>query len=132
MKLIEILNSKGPLNVLVSKRFTNFKTVRSLVALTKKVEEECDFYLKEEKKLVDEYAVKDKDGNPIVNEGRISLPDLETKEKFEAEIAKLRDLEIDSIEKVTLLDKDFKSTDDIPTPQEVLLLECIIDFKEEE
>ena len=44
--------------------------------------------------------------------------------------SQLRELEIDKISKVAISSNDFKSEEDIPTPNEILALEVLIDFKE--
>lgn len=132
MKLFELLNALPSLRRLSELKFSSFKKVREIAILRKKVEEEVDFYVKEERKLIETYATKGKDGNPIILDGgRIKLDSKESKDKFETEIAKLRDLDIDSISKVSLTETDFSDTNNLPTPEEILVLESVIDFKED-
>ena len=78
------------------------------------------------------YAKKNEQGEPIILEGgRITLKDIESKKKFDEEISKLRNLEIEDIVRVELSEKDFADSSKIPTPSELLALESVIDFKEE-
>ena len=129
MKLIEILNANEALKKLANAKFNSFKKAYELSKLRKQVDEEIDFYVTEEKKIVETYASKDEKGNPIFLEGgRIKLDSVETKNNFEKDINELRNLEIDKISKVSISPSDFK--DDIPTPNEILALEVLIDFKE--
>ena len=131
MKLIEILTSNEALKKLANSKFNSFKKSYELSKLRKQVDEEVNFYVEEEKKIVETYASKGEDGKPIFLEGgRIKLDSLEAKNNFEKEINELRELEIDKISKVTISSNDFKSEDDIPTPNEILALEVLIDFKE--
>ena len=131
MKLIEILTANEALKKLANSKFNSFKKSYELSKLRKQVDEEVNFYVEEEKKIVESYASKDENGKPIfLDGGRIKLDSLEAKNNFEKEISELRDLEIDKISKVTISSNDFKSEDDIPTPNEILALEVLIDFKE--
>ena len=132
MKIIEVLNALIPLRALSEVRFTSFKKSRELAILRKKVEFEAEFYTKEEKKIVDLYALKNEQGEPeILEGGRIKLKDIESKNKFDVEITKLRELEIEDIDKVTLSEKDFSDSSNLPTPSELIALESVIDFKED-
>ena len=132
MKLIELLNALIPLRALTETRFTSFKKFRELAILRKKVEFEADFYSKEEKKIVETYAAKNENGEPIILEGgRIQLKELEAKIAFDKEITNLRELEISDIEKVKLSESDFADTSKIPTPYELIALESVIEFLEE-
>ena len=131
MKLIEILTANEALKKLANSKFNSFKKAYELSKLRRQVDEEVNFYVDEEKKIVETYASKGEDGKPIFLEGgRIKLDSLEAKNSFEKEINELRELEIDKISKVTIKSNDFKSEDDIPTPNEILALEVLIDFKE--
>ena len=129
MKLIEILNANEALKKLANSKFNSFKKAYELSKLRKQVDEEVNFYIEEEKKIVEAYASKDENGTPIFLEGgRIKLDSVEVKNSFEKDINELRNLEIDKISKVSISPADFK--DDIPTPNEILALEVLIDFKE--
>ena len=129
MKIINLLNAKDAIQALSEKRFTSFKKVRELVELKKTVDSEVEFYVSEERKIVDAYAHKDDNGNPIILEGgRVQLDTIESKNAFEKEVFELRNLEVDKIKPITLKTSDFRNNDDIPTPAEVLVLEGIVNF----
>lgn len=127
MKIYEILNARDSLVKLLDKEFTNFKVVRELAGLRKAVEAEVEFYVGEEKKLIDKHAEKDPAGNPIfVDGGRVKIKSVEDRNEFEKKVNELRNLDVE-IKKVTLSASDFKEGNAI-TPNEYLALETLIDF----
>lgn len=129
MILNQILMAREPLKKLTEKTFTSYKKVRELAKLRKVVEDEVEIYVGEEKKAVDKYAEKDTRGNPIfLDGGRIKLKDNQAKFEFEQEVAKLRLSEIESPVAVELQESDFKDSSDIPTPDDMLLLDGIVNF----
>lgn len=129
MKLKTVINSKPALEHLTQKRFKDYKKLRELVKLRKSVEAEFDFYAEQEKKAVDAYAEKDKDGTPaFLEDGRIKLKDQTSKVAFESELLRLQDTDIEDIHPVTLKESDFLSAEDLPTPNDMLILESIINF----
>jgi hypothetical protein len=129
MILNQILMAREPLKKLTEKTFTSYKKVRELAKLRKVVEDEVEIYVGEEKKAVDKYAEKDTRGNPIfLDGGRIKLKDNQAKFEFEQEVAKLRLSEIESPVAVELQESDFKDSSDIPTPEDMLLLDGIVNF----
>ncbi len=131
MKLKNIIQAKEPLKRLTEKRFTDFKVARKLVALRKVVDAETDFYIEEEKKAVEAYAEKNADGSPaFLSDGRIKLRDATAKTAFEQEISKLLETEVDTVAPITLKESDFHGADDIPTPNDMIALEGIVDFEE--
>jgi len=132
MKLKAILDASEPLKRLTEKNFSNFKAVRLLVKLRKAVQDEVDFYLEEEKKAIEKYAVKDENGSPVVLDGgRIQLKDSGSKKCFDERISELRETDIDGITAVSLADEDFRSKEDIPSPNDVFLLEGFVEFRGE-
>lgn len=131
MKLKTVINSKPALEHLTQKRFKDYKKLRELVKLRKSVEAEFDFYVEQEKKAVDTYAEKGKDGTPVfLEDGRIKLVDPAAKAAFESELLRLQDTDIEDIRSVTLKESDFLSAEDLPTPNDMLTLECIINFED--
>jgi hypothetical protein len=129
MILNQILMARELLKRLTEKTFTSYKKVRELAKLRKVVEDEVEIYVGEEKKAVDKYAEKDTRGNPIfLDGGRIKLKDNQAKFEFEQEVAKLRLSEIESPVAVELQESDFKDSSDISTPDDMLLLDGIVNF----
>lgn len=131
MKLITVINAKDAIKALTEKHFANFKVARKLVALRKAIDADVEFYGEQEKKAVETYAELDTNGSPVFVDGtRIKLKDTESKIAFEKEIKKLLDTEVDDIEPVTLHESDFRSGEDLPTPDEMLALEAFVCFEE--
>lgn len=131
MKLKQIIEAAEPLKRLSEKRLASYKKMRELVRLRKAVEAEVDFYATEETKCVNTYAELDDTGAPIfLPDGRLRLRDAEAKTAFEAEIEALRDTEIEDISPVSLSETDFLTSSDLPTTNEMIALEHIINFEE--
>ena len=131
MKLKTIVATKPALARLTEKRFSDYKKLREIVRLRKAVEAEFDFYVEQEKKAVEAYAEKKKDGTPVfLEDGRIKLKDPKSKDAFEAEIVRLQETEIDGITPITLSERDFLTPDDLPTASDMLALEGIIEFED--
>ena len=131
MKLNDILVANEALKRLSEKRFSSYAKMRELVKLRKAVEQEVDFYAKEETKAVNAYAEVDEGGSPIfLSDGRLRLKDMESKIAFEKEIAILRETEVDGIVPITLCERDFRSPDDIPTVDDMIALESVIIFED--
>ena len=131
MKLKTIVATKPALARLTEKRFSDYKKLREIVRLRKAVEAEFDFYVEQEKKAVEAYAEKKKDGTPVfLEDGRIKLKDPKSKDAFEAEIIRLQETEIDGITPITLSERDFLTPDDLPTASDMLALEGIIEFED--
>lgn len=132
MKLITILQGRDALAKLTETPFTSYKTLRELVRLKKRVDEEYEFYSTQEKRAVDTYADKTEDGQLIfVEGGRLKLKDAQAKLAFDAELTKLNETEIEDIPAVTIRESDFKSAADFPTAAEMLLLSAFINFEED-
>ena len=131
MKLKTIVATKPALARLTEKRFSDYKKLREIVKLRKSVESEFDFYVEQEKKAVEAYDEKKKDGTPVfLEDGRIKLKDPKSKDAFEAEIIRLQETEIDGITPITLSERDFLTPDDLPTASDMLALEGIIEFED--
>ena len=131
MLLKFILDANEPLKRLSDKRCASYKKMREIVRLRKLVEQEVETYTAEEKKAVGVYAEVDKNGNPMfLEDGRLCLKDMDAKVAFEKEISALRETDIEDIQPVTLSETDFLSSDDYPTPSDVLALEGIVNFED--
>ena len=86
MKITDILAASDYLKKLVNVRFSSFKVTRSITNLVKQCDEEIKLYMTEMQKLINIYAEKGEDGNPVVLEnGNIKLIDQEAKDNFDKE-----------------------------------------------
>ena len=132
MKLLDILKGRDALTKLTDTHFTSYKTLRELVRLKKRVDEEYDFYTTQERKAIEAYADKTDDGQLIfLDGGRLKLKDVESKTAFDIELTKLNETEIEDIPMGTIRESDFSSAADFPTATEMLLLSGLINFEEE-
>jgi len=130
MKLKEVIQAKDAIKTLTEKRLTNYQKARDLVKLRKKVESEYDFYAEQEKQAVLAHGEIGQMGTPVfLKDGRLKLKSAEDKEAFEKEILDLMNTEVDGIETITLTEADFRSADDIPTPDEMFVLETLVSFE---
>ena len=99
----------------------NAKISYSLYKLLKKIQEELDFYSKEEEKLVETYA----DG--IDEKGKVIFSDEQKKKMFFNEIEKLQNTNIDlDFSKIDISLADIQNIK--LTPSDFYLLENIINF----
>lgn len=129
MILKEILPLNEPLKNLCGKRLANFKTARALSKILKKVEDEVTFYSTEYKKLLDEYAKKDEQGNLILHKGNtFELKNPEARQKFEQESKDLLETDVGAIDLVKIDERDFTNVNDFPTAQEMNILETVIEW----
>ena len=130
MKITDILTASDNLKKLVNVRFSSFKVTRSIANLAKQCDEEIKFYMTEMQKLINVYAEKGEDGNPIVLEnGNIKLIDQEAKDNFDKEYKDLSETDVsDNVHKVNLSESDFRDPADLPTPSEMMALEGVINW----
>jgi hypothetical protein len=125
-----LLQSALLYNKSLQTNFTSFKLSRNLMIQKKKIDNELSIYLELEKKLIDKYAKKDDNGQPIVGEdGIIEFDSEDNKAEFIREIIELKNTTIDNFEKVTIYEDNFRNTNDIPSPNEMLALEEVIDWQ---
>lgn len=125
-----LLQSAPLYNKLLQTNFTSFKPPRNLMIQKKKIDNELSIYLELEKKLIDKYAKKDDNGQPIVGEdGIIEFDSEDNKAEYIREIIELKNTTIDNFEKVTIYEDNFRNANDIPSPNEMLALEEVIDWQ---
>ena len=125
-----LLQSAPLYNKLLQTNFTSFKLSRNLMIQKKKIDNELSIYLELEKKLIDKYAKKDDNGQPIVGEdGIIEFDSEDNKAEYIREIIELKNTTIDNFEKVTIYEDNFRNANDIPSPNEMLALEEVIDWQ---
>ena len=125
-----LLQSAPLYNKLLQTNFTSFKLARNLLIQKKKIDNELSIYLELEKKLIDKYAKKDDNGQPIVGEdGIIEFDSEDNKAEYIREIIELKNTTIDNFEKVTIFEDNFRNANDIPSPNEMLALEEVIDWQ---
>lgn len=128
--LIEIVHVLTIFKELTNKHFNNFTISYKIAKALKSLEEQTDFYTNEEKKLVDEYAVRDKKtGQIVVLDGnRIKFEDDKKAIEFNKKLIELQKTEVDIFDTITIRQSDFKNNELDLTPNDILQLEGFINF----
>lgn len=129
-KLSDILNASKVFKLLTTKHFANFLVSYKIARASKEIDDNVNFYLEEEKKIVDKYADKDENGNIKIADGNmITFSNRENSINFNKEIAALQSVEVDIFDTIQLELTDFKDQKDIDlTPSDLILLDGFIEF----
>ena len=129
-KLIEILNVSKVLKDLTTKRFNNFSVSYKIAKAAKLVDEQNAFYVEEERKIVEHYAVKDKETGQvkIIDGNRISFANQDDAMNFNKEINELQQTEVEIFDPIDIHMSDFRSDDIDLTPSDILALEGFVNF----
>ena len=130
-KLIEILAVADLFKILANKHFNNFSTSYEIAKAMKELSAHKDFYIAEEKKIVEAYASKDENGQIIIMNGnQIKFDNKENAAKFNAEITDLQKMEVDIFEPFEIKLSDFKNSEMDLTPNDIINLEGFVIFKD--
>lgn len=129
-KLIEILNVSKVLKNLTTKRFNNFSVSYKIAKAAKLVDEQNAFYVEEERKIVEQYAVKDEETGQvkIIDGNRISFANQDDAMNFNKEINELQQTEVEIFDPIDIHISDFRSGDMDLTPSDILALEGFVNF----
>lgn len=130
MQLIKIIQARAALCRLTETRFKNFTVSRNLCALRKIVDEEVEFFSGEQQKLVQDYALMENGRPALTDNGGVRLKDAAARDAYNAEMQKLVSTEISNIRPVAVTEADFRSVEDYPTPDDMLALDGLVEFKE--
>ena len=132
--LAEILKVSKVFKNLTTKCFNNFSVSYKIAQASKSLDEQSKFYAEEERKIVEQYAVKDeKTGQvKIIDGNRISFKDQEDAINFNKEIIKLQQTEVDIFDTIDIYMSDFRSGDMDLTPSDILDLEGFVNFIDDE
>lgn len=131
--LAEIIKVSKVFKNLTTKRFNNFSVSYKIAKASKSLDEQSKFYAEEERKIVEQYAVKDeKTGQvKIIDGNRISFKDQDNAMNFNKEIIKLQQTEVDIFDPIDIRMSDFRSGDMDLTPSDILDLEGFVNFIDE-
>ena len=129
-KLIEILNASKVLKNLTTKRFNNFSVSYKIAKAAKLVDEQNAFYVEEEGKIIEHYAVKDEETGlvKIIDGNRISFANQDDAMNFNKEINELQQTEVEIFDPIDIHISDFRSGDMDLTPSDILALEGFVNF----
>lgn len=129
LTLVEVLASDKALEVLSKKHFKNFSVALKIAELKKTLSENSDFYMKQERDIIDRYAEKQEDGNLKLVDGNLSFKTQDDIKGFTEDLSKLKETKVDIGEPIKIVvDKDLASDQESLTPDEILALVNVIDF----
>ncbi len=133
LTLIEIIACNKALEVLSKKHYKNFTTALKLAHLKKKLAEESDFYMQQERDIVDRYAEKDEDGNLKLADNNLTFKAAEDVKGFSDDLMKLKKTKVDVGEPIKInINADIAADQESLTPDEILALGNIIEFSMDE
>ena len=121
MKIQQLLNAYPIMQKLITLKLP-VKKAHKVFLMVKKAEEQREFFIQEEKKLIEQYEAE------IREDGRIYFKDAETKNAFLAADADLGQIEIDGLECITLTYEDLGDIDF--TAADIAALEGVVEFAE--
>lgn len=131
--LAQIMAVSPIFDKLAEKHYTNFSLSFKIAKAAKELESHKDFYIKEERKIIETYAEKDDNGQVKIVEGnRISFKDQKAAMGFNKEINDLANTEVDIFEPLELHLSDFGPGDMTFTPKDIIALEDFVKFIDEE
>lgn len=132
-KLGEVLAVYAIFETLTHKHYTNFGLSFKIAKAAKELASHRDFYVGEERKIIETYAEKDKDGQvKIIDGNRIGFKDQKDAMSFNKEINELANTEVDIFEPFELKLSDFRNGDMDLTPSDILALEGFVTFVDDE
>lgn len=133
MFLIQIVDAYPTFMLFAQQRYTNFELSYKLSKAVKDIQEKVKFYTDEEKKLVDEYAKKEANGQVSIRDGNIiDFDDPEKSKAYHENITKLRGTAVDIFEPIVIKKSDMKNMSLSLTPMQILSLNGLITFNMEE
>lgn len=130
-KLIDIVNANPIIQELANKRSNNFKLLYSLAKISKNLNESTEFYVQSERKLVETYAKKDKNGNVMFQPGTNNIILFENNENriaFNDEIVKLQLTEVDVPDEIEICESDFKRGEISFSANQIMRMDGFIKF----
>lgn len=102
----DILSAAQPVENFSKRRFKNFTVAYKLATLSKKLNERKEFYLAEERKLINDFAKKDEQGNIMFNKERTMIlfndPVAENMLKFSNALDELKNTEVTNIPSIEI------------------------------
>lgn len=119
-----------------ARRFKNFGVAYKLAKLSKQLNERKDFYLAEERKLINDFAKKDEQGNIMFNEEKTMIlfndPVNENLAKFSEALNSLKTSEITNIPSLEINISDIIiNPNEGFRPADLVALEPFITFKDD-
>ena len=121
MKIQQLLNAYPIMQKLITLKLP-VKKAHKIFLMVKKAEEQREFFIQEEKKLIEQYEAE------IREDGRIYFKDSETKNAFLAADFDLGQIEVDGLECIPLTYDDLGDIDF--TAADIAALEGVVELAE--
>lgn len=119
MKIQQLLNALPIIQKLIGLKLP-VRKAHKLFLMVKKIDEQKEFFIQEERKLIELYNAE------VKEDGRIYFKDVESKEKFVAADAELGQLEIDGFDPIYLTYDDMG--DETFTAADIAALDGVVIF----
>ncbi len=128
--LIETVAYAKALDTLSKKHYKNFSIALKIARLKKFFAEQSDFYMQQERDIIDRYAEKSEDGNLKLSNGNVTFATMDDAKNFSIDLTKLKTTKVDINDPFkVVLDEDLADNQESLTPDEILSLCKIIDFE---
>ena len=133
-KLGQILLVAPVFASLTTKHYGNFYLSYQIAKAAKELDQHRNFYVNEERKIVETYAIKDEKTKQvkIIDGNQISFKNQDDAIAFNKEINELHNMEVEVFEPFEIKVSDLTKGDANLTPQEILLLEDFVEFIDDE
>ena len=130
-KLIDLINIASVLNTLTGKNYKKHKVDLEIAELKKEISSKVEFYMTQEKDIADTYAMKDDNGQLIIENGsQIKFENSEKAINFNKAVFELKNTEVEIKGPIEIdVANDFREGEDTLTPDEIVQLSDIISFK---
>ncbi len=129
LSLSEIVACNKALEVLSKKHYKNFAIALKLAHLKKKLAEESDFYMQQERDIIDRYAEKQEDGNFKLTNGNLTFKTAEDVKGFSEDLDKLKNTPVDIGEPIKIdINTDIAADQESLTPDEILAIGNVVEF----
>lgn len=126
--LIRIVNVSDKFKSLSKKRYQNWNISFKLARAYKEIKENTDLYLEKERDLITQYVMRNEDGSFKFEKGAPQFETVEKAEEFQTELSSLQKTEVEICDPIDIHVSDFKYSEEVLTPEEILELDGFVKF----
>ena len=131
MTLQDILNSKQSLIKINSIKFSDFKIALKLASFAKKIDGYLETFQSEQKKVIELYAKKDENNQPIIDKnGQIEFKTAEDKINFINDMNDILSTELEDLKPITIKVSQVQTATEI-SANDLLAVSALINWEEE-
>ena len=129
--ILEIVRASDAIKMFSSKRYSNWSVAVKISKMSKVLDENKNFCVEQERKIIDHYAEKDESGQIVIANGnQITFKDAETKAAFQDELNALHSTKVQVPDVIVIKPSDFAPGEISISPDDILRVEGFIDFDE--